>query len=464
MSDLENIVANQTEALPGDAAGVPGREPVGAADADAQQTAGGPVTAPCQSGKGLIDPELLSACIHCGLCLPACPTYLVTGKETESPRGRIQLLALMEKGELQGDENLLHHIDTCLGCMGCQTACPSGVHYEHILDQARPLLAEQRNPTTRALMRTVFSKLLPDYSKLQWMGKLLRIWQMTHLDAVLDAVPLLKQLLGKLSDWRMFLPPVPPHKTLPRQAWRSGEKKAEVQLFSGCIMDVFYNDINHACVRLLTGQRNIVYTPEQTCCGALAFHAGETDIAVQLARVNIELFERTKGDIIVTSAGCGAMLKNYGTLLAADQNWRERAQDFSERVKDITEALASGKFMEAPARLKKQVAYHAACHLSHVQKVREAPAALLAQIPEIELVPLEEAEHCCGSAGIYNLIHTELSMKVLSRKMACLKDTDADIYVTTNPGCLLQIQAGVREQNLPVRVCHLAELLDEAYS
>jgi glycolate oxidase iron-sulfur subunit len=463
MSESDNAVTSAGSKVPGDAAGTPGLAPAAAADVDAQHGAG-PAVACCEQGKNIIDPELLSACIHCGLCLPACPTYLATGKETESPRGRIHLLALMQKGELAGDSHLLKHIDTCLGCMGCQTACPSGVNYEGILDQARPLLAENRPPATRALMRMAFSKLLPDYVKLHWMGKLLRMWQLTKLDSILDVVPPLKQLLGKLSEWRMFLPPVPPHRPLPKQAWRQGEKKAEVQLFAGCIMDVFYNDINHACIRLLTGQRNIVYVPEQTCCGALAFHAGEMDIATELAQANIELFERTKGDIIVTAAGCGAMLKNYHHLFANDSPWHERAVDFVARVKDITESLAQGKFVEAPKRMPGRVAYHAACHLAHVQKVREAPAALLAQLPEAEIVPLEEAEHCCGSAGIYNLIHTELSMKVLSRKMSCLKDTGASVYVTTNPGCLLQIQAGVKQENLNVRVCHLAEYLDEAYS
>lgn len=463
MSEIDNVASNPEGSLPGDAAGTPGLGPPAASGVDAQAGAG-PAVAPCEQRQGVIDPQLLSACIHCGLCLPACPTYLVTGKETESPRGRIHLLALMQKGELEGDSHLLEHIDTCLGCMGCQTACPSGVNYEKILDQARPLLAENRPAATRTLMRMAFSKLLPDYTKLQWMGKLLRIWQLTKLDSILDVVPPLKQLLGKLGDWRMFLPPVPAHKPLPKQAWRSGEKKAEVQLFSGCIMDVFYNDINHACIRLLTGQRNIVYVPEQTCCGALAFHAGEMDIATELAQMNIELFERTKGDIIVTSAGCGAMLKNYPHLFDKESHWHERAAEFSTRVKDITESLAQGKFVEAPKRMPDRVAYHAACHLAHVQKVREAPSALLAQLPEVQIVPLEEAEHCCGSAGIYNLIHTELSMKVLARKMSCLKETGASVYVTTNPGCLLQIQAGVRQENMNVRVCHLAEYLDEAYS
>lgn len=464
MSDIENIIANSDAGLPGDHAGGPGRTVPGSADLDAQVGAGKAI-APCgQKSGSSIDPALLSACIHCGLCLPACPTYLATGKETESPRGRIHLLSLMQKGELPGDDNLLHHIDTCLGCMGCQTACPSGVQYEHILDQARPLLAENRKPATRSLMRFAFSKLLPDYPKLHWMGKLLRVYQLTRLDRILDVVPPLKQLLGKLAEWRLFLPPVPPYKPLPKQAWRSGEKKAEVQLFCGCIMDVFYNDINHACIRLLTGQRNIVYVPEQTCCGALAFHAGEMDIAMDLARGNIEVFERTKGDIVVTSAGCGAMLKGYPNLLHEDAEWHERAQDFAARVKDITESLAAGEFMEQPKPMNKRIAYHAACHLAHVQKVREAPAKLLSAVPGAEIVPLEEAEHCCGSAGIFNLLHTELSMQVLSRKMACLQETGAQVYVTTNPGCLLQIQAGVKQQNLDVRVQHLAEFLDDAYS
>lgn len=415
------------------------------------------------SSSTVIDPKLLEACIHCGLCLPACPTYLATGRESESPRGRIYLMKLWQEGELPLDSRIAEHIDSCLGCMGCQTACPSGVQYEKMLNQARPKLVPFRNKKVRRLMALAFSSILPDYQRLRILGNLLRIYQQTKLNRLLPALPMPKKLKKRLAEWESFLPKVPKFSPLPKQSWAPGEKKGEVQLFFGCVMDIFYNHVNHASIRLLTRQRKVVSTPEQTCCGALAHHAGEVEIAKTLAKQNIEFFERVSGEIVVTSAGCGAMLKEYGELLADEPAWSERAHEFSARVKDICETLAAGEFSSSPEPLKKSVAYHAACHLFNVQKVKDAPLALLKLIPGLKLIPLQEAEHCCGSAGIYNLMHTDLSKQVLDRKMTYLKQTGADAVVTTNPGCLLQLEAGIAEEKLPMKVYHLVELLDEAF-
>ncbi len=407
--------------------------------------------------------ELLDACIHCGLCLPACPTYLATGREMESPRGRIYLLDLWSREKCDLTSDLARHIDSCLGCLGCQTACPSGVRYEAILNQARPHLAGLREWRSRHLMRYVFARILPDYRKLRAMGNALRLWQSAGGQRLVAAMPWLKGALGRLAQWQAFLPDVPRFQALPRQSWISGEKRGPVQLFSGCVMDVLYNQVNHACLRLLTLQRRVVGVPEQTCCGALAYHAGEVDIACDLARRNIELFEGTQGEIVVTAAGCGAMLKHYGELMKGDREWRERAREFSARVRDITECLDAGEFARTPRPLPLKVAYHAACHLHHAQKVTEAPGRLLEALPGVTVLPLREAEHCCGSAGIFNLTHTELSLQVLDRKTGCVADCGADVLVTTNPGCQLQLEKGMKAAGLPVRVCHLAELLDEAY-
>lgn len=414
-------------------------------------------------GRAVVDPLLLSACIHCGLCLPACPTYLATGREMESPRGRIYLLNLLQKGELEADDRLLEHIDTCLGCLGCQTACPSGVQYGKILDQARPMLAAKRSNSLRQLMRFAFSKILPDYPKLHLLGKLLRAAQVSGLANMPYKFSWFKKLLGPLAQWQEFLPAVPAYKPLPQQSWMSGEKSGEVQLFAGCVMDVFYNHVNHACIRLLTVQRQIVKVPEQTCCGALAFHAGEMDIARHLARQNIALFEKTRGQVVVTAAGCGAMLKEYHELFHEDKDWGPRAADFCARVVDVTEFLAEHDFATTSKPINKKVAYHAACHLAHAQKIRLAPALLLKQIEGVQMIPLVEAENCCGSAGIYNLMHTQLSLKVLERKMVNIEDTGAEILVTTNPGCILQIQKGLRDQDSAMIVQHLVELLDQSF-
>lgn len=422
-----------------------------------------PACSAAGSGGQIVDPKLLEACIHCGLCLPACPTYLATGRESESPRGRIYLLKLWQDGDLPVNARLAEHIDSCLGCMGCQTACPSGVQYEKMLNQARPHLLRFRDKRARRLMALAFSSILPDYPRLRFLGKMLRIYQQSKLNRFLPALPLPAKLKKRLAEWESFLPAVPKFTPLPRQSWQSGEKRGEVQLFFGCVMDIFYNHVNHAAIRLLTRQKRIVCCPEQTCCGALAQHSGEVEIAKSLAKKNIEFLESTTGDIVVSSAGCGAMLKEYGELLADEPDWAERAHEFSSRIKDICEYLAQGEFSSPPGKLDKSVAYHAACHLYNVQKVKQAPLDLLKQIPGLKLIPLVDAEQCCGSAGIYNLLHTELSMQVLERKMTCLKDTGAEAVVTTNPGCLLQLEAGIAGEKMSMKVYHLVELLDEAF-
>lgn len=435
-----------------------------AKDASASTNGFQPATAPCAVGFGAaLDPELLSACIHCGLCLPACPTYLATGRESESPRGRIYLLSMLQKGEAQPERRLVEHIDTCLGCLGCQTACPSGVQYGKILDQARPMLAAKRPAALRQLMRFAFANILPNYPRLRALSGLLRAWQSSGGSTLHHRFPLLGKLMGILAEWQDLLPSVPKFVPLPNQSWISGEKQGEVQLFAGCVMDVFYNDVNHACVRLLTYQRQIVKVPPQTCCGALAFHAGEMDIARDLAKRNLTYFEHNSGEIVVTAAGCGAMLKEYGHLLHDEPEWAERAQKFSARVKDITEVLADNEFAVPSKAISKKVAYHAACHLAHAQNIREAPLTLLKQVEGLTLITLEEAEHCCGSAGIYNLMHTELSMKVLDRKMEHLQNTGAELVVTTNPGCLLQLQKGLADQKMTMKASHIVTLLDEAF-
>jgi len=437
-----------------------------------------------------IDKQLLDACIHCGLCLPACPTYLATGREMESPRGRIYLLSQWNAGEQDLSPRLSEHIDSCLGCLGCQTACPSGVQYEKILNAARPHIAAMRPPVQRAIMRFSFRNVLPNYPLLHFFGTLLRWWQTLKLGTLLRfiAVPSqemaeageagtlvfpLRQLFYRLHIWESFLPRVPVFRPLVgSKASTNGET---VQLFSGCVMDVFYNHVNRACQRLLEEQGKSVCIPEQGCCGALAMHAGEEDIARDLARKNIEYFEKTSGSIVVTAAGCGAMLKEYPELFHKEPQWEERAKKVAARSLDVTEALAEGKFAQvSQSHFKQQygdsaaVAYHAACHLAHAQKVRLAPEALITQAAQelgssLKLIPLREAEHCCGSAGIYNLLNTQLSMKVLERKMEFIQQSGANIIVTTNPGCMLQLDMGARRAGLSVTVLHLAEFLDSLY-
>ncbi len=431
---------------------------------------------------GKIDADLLSACIHCGLCLPACPTYLATGRESESPRGRIYLLSLVEKGEAQLAGEAAEHIESCLGCLGCQTACPSGVRYEEILNQARPQLKKSRSKILRAALRFAFSRVLPNYWFLVTGAKVFRFFQLfvpkrreyggTH--SVLSGMSS-SALINRLKAYAAFVPTVPAYFPHPKRREPKKTNGPVTQLFSGCVMDVLYNQVNHATARLLTMQGCPVERNNQTCCGALAFHAGEVDIARRLAKENIEKFQSTEGKIVVTSAGCGAMLKEYGHLFASDDTWHERATEFSKRVVDVVEVLSPDRIetispnaLKAPAA---SVAYHAACHLAHAQGIHDEPKEILLSLQQklsasgkdLKLVELKEAEHCCGSAGIYNVINTELSLEVLDRKMANIEDTHAEFVVTTNPGCLLQLNAGAELSNSPVKVMHLAEFVARAY-
>ncbi|MDZ4834752.1 MAG: (Fe-S)-binding protein [Candidatus Melainabacteria bacterium] len=440
-----------------------------------------------------IDASLLASCIHCGLCLPACPTYLATGREMESPRGRIHLINQWQQGNAKFTDRMASHIDSCLGCLGCQTACPSGVKYEEILNQTRPYLAEKRSGFARFTMRFAFKHVLPKYNLLRLAGNLLRAWQLmfgtavlktligkhsevTHQSPVdsLNEVPHHSQpnrrvtLIDRLIDWEAFTPLVPPQVSLPPslQPKTTSGLGRHAQLFAGCVMDVFYNHVNHASIRLMLKQGHSVDVPKQTCCGALAYHAGENDIATDLAKKNIDLFGHSSTPVVVTSAGCGAMLKHYGHLLEGNKDYAHKAELFSQRVEDITEFLDAGEFPEKPKCLEETTTYHAACHLAHAQNVRKQPEDLLQSLNqegENKLVPLVESEHCCGSAGIYNLLNTKMSLKVLDRKLDFIEKTGAKTVVTTNPGCMIQLQAGIRERQLPVDVKHLIEVLDEAY-
>lgn len=423
-----------------------------------------------------IDPEVLSSCIHCGLCLPACPTYLATGREVESPRGRIYLISQWQKDEILPTPRMESHLDSCLGCLGCQTACPSGVNYEEIITAARIELTSRKKNFLRFLMRFIFSKVLTNDDLLLFSGKMLHFWQKTMgrepisnfrntLSPQIKNHYFFKPILDKLCDFELFTPKVQEHKPLLEATGNMSEMRAN--LFKGCVMDVFYNHVNQNAINLMARANNKntqVLVPEQTCCGALAMHAGEEDIAKDLAWKNIEYFEKNTDPIVVTSAGCGAMLKSYPHMFK-NENEHKRAEAFALRVQDISEYL-NDKDLGSGSPVKENVTYHAACHLVHAQKVSSEPVSLLSQISNQEgghLIPLIEAEHCCGSAGIYNLLNTSLSLRVLDRKLDHLERTGASCVVTGNPGCMLQLEAGIKKRGLGVRVCHLAEILDESY-
>jgi glycolate oxidase iron-sulfur subunit len=427
--------------------------------------------------KAVIDQSLLDACVHCGLCLPACPTYLATGRELESPRGRIYMLNLWQQGEEPLSARMTEHLDSCLGCLGCQTACPSNVNYEAILNQARPQMRVFAPIWQRLLRLFIFRFILTNDKLLRKLGEFLKFWQEHHIDSFvsklsetihINKLPQIQELLR----WQSLLPKIPEYKTLSRLTSNSGKELPIVQIFKGCVMDVFYNQVNQATIQLASQSSQIVAVPEQTCCGALAMHAGEKELTTKLAMLNIDKFANNSGPIIVTASGCTAMLKIYHELFPENDPWREKAKKFSSRIQDLPEYLAKHDLSINNQSFNSEskpvvIAYHAACHLAHAQGIHSAPRELLETYAKsvnnkagreaVSIVPLTEEEHCCGSAGIYNLSHREMSETILARKMEMIKKTGADLIVTTNPGCLMQLTAGA--DGLNIKVLHLAELL-----
>ncbi len=411
-----------------------------------------------------------SKCIHCGLCLNACPTYRVLGVEMDSPRGRIYQMIQVEQGRLPVGEAYVRHIDLCLNCRACETACPSGVEYGRLVEAARSEIERlYKRPYLSRLARKMFlEQLLPHPHRLEAAGRLLRAFQRSGLERAVLASRLLKLVPGRMEAIARLAPRMEKPfftarlgQTVPAQ----GRRRYRVALFAGCIANLAFAGVNEATVRVLTRQGCEVIIPKtQGCCGALHVHAGLRDLARQLAEANITAFAHAPVDAIITNAaGCGAVLKEYPMLFErVGAEWHEPAEKFSARVRDVTEFLASIDDNYPFAPLKARATYQDPCHLLHAQRVREAPRKLLAAIPELELVELKEAEICCGSAGIYNVTQNAMAEALLQAKMRRIDETGADIILTANPGCLLQLRAGIAQSpRTGRRVMHVVELLDQ---
>ncbi len=413
--------------------------------------------------------DKLKACIHCGFCLPVCPTYRITGSEAESPRGRLYLMKGLLDDTLPKEKRLSHeqvipHLDQCLGCMACQTACPSGVEYGHLLTLTRETLNRKRGGMARWLKRLVFRHILPDHSLLLFLGFWLRLYQQSGLQAVIRKSGMFKLFPG-LAYQESLLPCIPKHRPLTAGLSFGNPDGERVALMTGCVMDVFYNPVHWATIEVLAANDYYILIPEQTCCGALAHHDGEADIATDLARRNVKAMLASNPDwIVVNSAGCGSTMKEYTEILKNDPILAQKAQVFSQITIDIMALLAQTKLKPFRRELGQTVTYHAACHLHHAQRVRTEPEQVLSQIPGLTLIPLTDASMCCGSAGIYNLEHPDLSREILAEKTRHLLATGADTVVTGNPGCLLQIQKGLQDAGQAgITVKHPVELLAAAY-
>ena len=400
----------------------------------------------------------IDACVHCGFCLQACPTYLTLEDENDSPRGRIVLMRALLEGTLAPEsESVERHIAQCLGCRACETACPSGVPYGHLLEATRATLAEHRPiPFVARMILSVFER--PRLLALAMLGgRILR---------GLGIARLLAKLPGRAGFAMAMLASTRRTDSIKRDVGRSTGARGSVALLTGCVMEGLFTDTNRATERaLVVNEYAMREAPGQGCCGALHAHAGDVVAARRMAKVNIEAFERANADYIcVNAAGCGAMMKEYAHLLHDEPEWAERAARVSAKVRDVSELLTAGGALERGGPVRLRVAYDAPCHLVHAQRIAAAPIDLLRAIPELELVPLNESEVCCGSAGIYNLVEPETSDVVLDRKLANIAAAAPEVVATGNPGCLMQIGAGLLRAGSPTRALHPVELLDRSYA
>jgi glycolate oxidase iron-sulfur subunit len=413
-------------------------------------------------------PDLLQRCVHCGFCLPTCPTYAVLGVEMDSPRGRIRLMETVWQGRVDvRSDPFEQHMYGCLDCRACETACPSGVEFGKLMEGARSQIeaARPRSLTERLVRRVAFKGVLPRPAVLGTFAHFSVLSKRLGAAAILRAIGTRIRLARRLAALLELVPDRASSRALPAVYPARGTARGRVALFTGCVMRAAFADTNAATARVLARNGFEVIVPDaQNCCGALHAHAGERTDARALARRNINSLESLEVDaFIVNAAGCGAALKEYGWLLKDDAAWSERAERFAARVKDASEFLGDAGLTALPGPLRTRVAYDDPCHLLHGQRIREQPRALLAAIPELQLMPLTEADWCCGSAGTYNVTQPELSAKLLERKVGHITTSGAQLVVTANPGCQMQIAAGLRAVRAPVTVVHLMDLLDRAY-
>ena len=412
-----------------------------------------------------------SRCVRCGLCLNACPTYRELGLEMDSPRGRIYQMVQVERGRLPLGESFVRHIDLCLDCRACETACPSGVEYGKLVEVARGQIEKyyKRPPFAALLRKLFFYELLPYRQRLEVAGKILRFYQRSGLERLLLASRLLKLLPWSLDRVAGLAPRMEkPFFTerLGTVVPAVGTRRYRVAFFAGCIANLSFARLNDATLRVLAKNGcEVVIPAEQGCCGALHVHAGIRDLARELAKRNIRAFLADGFDAVITNAaGCGSVLKEYPLLFQEDdRDYFEPAQAFSGKLRDVTEFLAGIDFNKEFAVTRVRATYQDSCHLGHAQRIRSAPRKLLAAVPGLELIELKESEICCGSAGIYNVVHNDLAEKLLQNKMRRIEETKAELILTANPGCLLQLRAGVSRAGGERRVLHVVELLDEAY-
>ncbi len=440
--------------------------------------------------------DVYTQCIHCGMCLSSCPTYLLTGRETSSPRGRIRLIKSVAEGALAVTDTFAYEMNFCLDCQACETACPAGVKYGRMVEAARVEVDKQgySSPVQHFFLK----KIIPYRIRLRFAAKLLRLYQRSGLEKMLRSTIILSKLFPRIAEIEQFSPEIPakfsdsyireynpPFSPTPAASdstsggisstpipstdsgssagsYPSTEVKYRLAFSIGCLMDILLPEVNKDTVELLNKLGAMVISPsEQTCCGSLNAHNGDMKTARELAKKNIKTFARHEYDYLISnSAGCGAFMKEYGELLKDDPEFAESAREFSSKVKDVAEFLWTIDLPPLKNIETGNVTYHDACHLVHTQKIFNEPRDILKQVQGITVIPLEDSTKCCGSAGIYNLLHTDTSLKLLEEKMKNIGNTKAEVVLTGNPGCMLQIRYGVKKFNINVRAEHPATYLN----
>ena len=407
--------------------------------------------------------EIIDKCVHCGFCLPVCPTYVLWGEEMDSPRGRIYLMKRAHDGAASINEEWVKHFDACLGCVACMTACPSGVDYGKLIEATRAQIERRyRRPAIQRFLKTRMLRTLTHPELLSVLLWPVKLYQRSGLQTMARKTGLLDLLPQQMKAAEALLPPLPDNSAVPEVIPAQGLKRLRVGMLAGCVQRVFFPQVNAATARLLSAEGCEVVTPrDQACCGALLVHSGEEAGALEMARRTIDVFERAAVDaVVINAAGCGSSLKEYGHLLRDDPQYAERARTFSAKCRDVAELL-----VELGPRAKRQplalrVAYHDSCHLQHAQGIRTQPRALLSQVPDLKILELPEAAVCCGSAGIYNLVQPEAAGDLGDRKARFISEAKPDLVVTGNPGCLLQLRSALARSGATIPVVHTVQLLE----
>ena len=427
-----------------------------------------PVTPGFEGGDAPAEEDMYK-CVHCGFCLQACPTYVQTGLETESPRGRIALMKAVNEGRIGLGEGVYRHWDMCIQCRACEEVCPSGVPYGRLIERTMVQVERRRSvsPLGRFVSWLLLGRIIPDQAALTAIVGALRLYQRSGLQRVVRALRILRILPGNLAELERSLPDAPDgFFAAEGQVYQAlGEPRASVALLSGCLMPLVHGPQMRTAARVLVRNGVEVTVPRsQVCCGAIHTHVGDIERARELARRNVDAFGSLPIEAVVTaSAGCGTRMKEYGELLEGDPEYAERAEELSARVMDIHEFLAALPLDPPRGELDVTVTYQDACHLSHTQGVRGQPRELLESIPGLRMVEMRDSTRCCGAGGTYTITQREMSLRLLEDKMAAVEDTGAGVVATGNPGCMIQLQYGADRGGAPVEVKYVTDLLDEAY-